>query len=160
MDWPAEDIVDERVVQFIEWYRMRAAVPALADLRRHLETIRQAELEAAGGVGGDLAVEVEGAADVDVRRLLGLVEVDRVDPEDRLLGVLRQERPAHRVVLAVRGHLDHLAAPAPRGLDLGGHRDLRRQRRRTPGRLGANRVQVPGPRGAGPVRRRGGLPAL
>jgi glutamyl-tRNA reductase len=42
----AEDIVDERVSQFIEWYRMRAAVPALADLRRHLEAIRQAELEA------------------------------------------------------------------------------------------------------------------
>lgn len=42
----AEDIVDGRVDQFIQWYRMRAAVPALADLRRHLEEIRRAEIEA------------------------------------------------------------------------------------------------------------------
>ena len=42
----AEEIVADRVGQFVQWYRMRAAVPALSDLRKHLESIRQAELDA------------------------------------------------------------------------------------------------------------------
>jgi glutamyl-tRNA reductase len=42
----AEDIVASRVSQFVQWYRMRAAVPALHELRRHLEEIRQIEIEA------------------------------------------------------------------------------------------------------------------
>lgn len=42
----AEEIVSERVGQFIQWYRTRAAVPALNELRQHLEQIRQAELAA------------------------------------------------------------------------------------------------------------------
>jgi glutamyl-tRNA reductase len=41
----AEDIVAARVDHFIEWYRMRAAVPALNELRKHLELIRKSELE-------------------------------------------------------------------------------------------------------------------
>lgn len=42
----AEDIVAGRVDQFQEWYRMRAAVPALNELRQHFERIRQAEIAA------------------------------------------------------------------------------------------------------------------
>jgi glutamyl-tRNA reductase len=42
----AEDIVAGRVEQFLQWYRMRAAVPALNELRQHFERIRQAEIDA------------------------------------------------------------------------------------------------------------------
>lgn len=42
----AEEIVTARVEQFIQWYRMRAAVPALNELRQHVEKLRQAELAA------------------------------------------------------------------------------------------------------------------
>lgn len=41
----AEDIVTERVGEFVQWYRMRAAVPALNELRSHFEALRQAELD-------------------------------------------------------------------------------------------------------------------
>ena len=42
----AEDIVDDQVRRFVQWYRARAAVPTLNDLRQHLEEVRQAEVEA------------------------------------------------------------------------------------------------------------------
>ncbi|RKZ13007.1 glutamyl-tRNA reductase [bacterium] len=42
----AEEIVTHRVGGFVQWYRMRAAVPALNELRQHLETLRQAEIDA------------------------------------------------------------------------------------------------------------------
>ena len=42
----AEEIVDDQVQRFVQWYRARAAVPALNDLRAHLEQIRRSEVEA------------------------------------------------------------------------------------------------------------------
>jgi glutamyl-tRNA reductase len=41
----AENLVDLRVDRFVEWYRARAAVPTVRDLRRWAETIRTSELE-------------------------------------------------------------------------------------------------------------------
>ncbi len=40
----AEGLVEERVGRFVEWYRARAAVPTVRDLRRWAESIRMAEL--------------------------------------------------------------------------------------------------------------------
>lgn len=41
----AEDIIDDQVSRFVQWYRARAAVPTINLLRRHLEDLRQGELE-------------------------------------------------------------------------------------------------------------------
>jgi len=43
----AEEIVARRVDQFMEWWRGREVVPAIAQLRSHAERIRDAELERA-----------------------------------------------------------------------------------------------------------------
>ena len=43
----AEAIVSRRVEQFMEWWRGREVVPAIAQLRSHAEAIRDAELERA-----------------------------------------------------------------------------------------------------------------
>lgn len=41
----AEDIVHDRVGRFVDWYRARAAVPTLRDLRQWAEDLRTAELD-------------------------------------------------------------------------------------------------------------------
>jgi glutamyl-tRNA reductase len=42
----AEEIVDDQVKRFVQWYHARAAVPTLNDLRAQLEELRRAEIDA------------------------------------------------------------------------------------------------------------------
>jgi len=51
----AEEIVDDQVRRFVHWYRARAAVPTLNDLRSQLEEVRRAEVEAIRNKLGDEA---------------------------------------------------------------------------------------------------------
>lgn len=51
----AEDIVDDQLRRFVQWYRARAAVPTLNDLRSQLEALRQAEVDAVRNKLGDEA---------------------------------------------------------------------------------------------------------
>lgn len=45
----AEEIVDEQLCQFLEWYRSRSMTPTLKELRGRLEAIREAEVALARG---------------------------------------------------------------------------------------------------------------
>lgn len=42
----AEEIVEDQVDRFVQWYRARAAVPTLNDLREQIEELRRAEVDA------------------------------------------------------------------------------------------------------------------
>ncbi len=67
----AEEIVDDQVRHFVQWYRARAAVPTLNDLRKQLECVRQAEVEAIRNkLGDDADLEL---VDRVTRRLLNKV---------------------------------------------------------------------------------------
>jgi glutamyl-tRNA reductase len=43
----AQRIVEMQVEQFVDWFRARSAVPLLAELRRHVDELRRAELDRA-----------------------------------------------------------------------------------------------------------------
>lgn len=49
----AEEIVDDQVDRFVQWYRARAAVPTLNDLREQIEELRRAEVDAIRNKLGD-----------------------------------------------------------------------------------------------------------
>lgn len=67
----AEEIVDDEVHRFVDWYRARAAVPTLRELRSRIESLRGAELEAARGrLDGDAYAELERVTQRLVNKIL------------------------------------------------------------------------------------------